>query len=260
MKRAIFIAGAGAVPPVALCREFLTVPLDAGLPGSLDGWTELARDRDVELAASWLVLAPPAATLELPPRARGALRGVREVTRLSALARVVAEIDEAAGRSRVIADRAAAARRCREWRRRGKRIAFTNGVFDLFHLGHLRLLAAARRLADVLVVGVNSDESARRLKGRSRPLLSQWARAEQVACVRGVDLCVIFEEPDPRELLRAVRPDVLAKGSEYTLGRVVGRRLVEGWGGRVVLLPHLEGWSSTEVLERLLSSQGKSVP
>ncbi len=258
MRRAIFIAGAGEVPPVALCREFLTVPIPGDLPGTAEGCAELARTLDVELSASWLVLAPEAAGLVVPPKARGALRGVRVVTRLGALARVVAEIDAAAGRSRVISDRATAARRCRELRRRGKSIVFTNGVFDLFHLGHLRLMQAARRLGDVLVVGVNSDESARRLKGRARPMVPQFARAEQVAGLRGVDFCVIFDEPDPRELLRAVRPDILAKGSEYTLQQVVGRKLVESWGGQVVLLPHLEGWSSTEVAERISSSWNRS--
>ena len=91
---------------------------------------------------------------------------------------------------------------------------FTNGVFDLFHLGHARLLQAACALGGALVVGVNSDESARSLKGRTRPVVPQFARAEIVAGVRGVDFCVIFEQGDPRELLRVVRPDVLAKGSE----------------------------------------------
>jgi rfaE bifunctional protein nucleotidyltransferase chain/domain len=127
---------------------------------------------------------------------------------------------------------------------------FTNGVFDLFHLGHLRLLQAARELGDALVVGVNSDDSARRLKGRQRPIVPQFARAEIVAGVRGVDLAVIFEEDDPCALFRALRPDILAKGSEYTLSQVVGRRIVEGYGGTVVLVPHVEGYSSTGVARR----------
>ena len=164
MKRAIFIAGAGEVPPVALCREFLTVPIPGHLPADADGYRELAGAWDVELSASWLLLAPDAADAEVPGKARGALRGVRVVRRLGALARVVSEIDAAAGRSRVVSDRSTAARRCRELRRKGRTIVFTNGVFDLLHLGHVRLLQAARRLGDVLVVGVNSDESARRLE------------------------------------------------------------------------------------------------
>jgi hypothetical protein len=119
MKRAIFIAGAGGVPPVALCREFLTVALPTDLPAAPEAYRELARSLDVELSASWLLLAPEAAHWEVPPRARGAFHGVRVVSRMGSLARVVAEIDAAAGRSRVITDRSTAARRCRELRRGG---------------------------------------------------------------------------------------------------------------------------------------------
>jgi len=158
----------------------------------------------------------------------------------------------------VLVDFGEAGRICDALRRRGRRIVFTNGVFDLFHLGHLRLLKAARGLGDALIVGVNSDESACRLKGMDRPVVHQFARAEIVAGVRGVELCVIFGQDDPRALLRAVRPDILAKGSEYTLSQVVGRRIVERYGGKVVLIPHVEGFSST-TLSKGLRSGRKSV-
>lgn len=156
--------------------------------------------------------------------------------------------------SRIYRDYSEAARVVDELRRRGKHIVFTNGVFDLFHPGHLGLLEAARALGDALVVGVNSDSSVKRIKGRIRPVIEEEARAEIVAGVRAVDLCVIFMEKDPGKLLRFIRPDVLVKGSEYTLSRVVGKRFVEGYGGRVVLVPHLEGWSTTEILRRIRGS------
>jgi rfaE bifunctional protein nucleotidyltransferase chain/domain len=158
----------------------------------------------------------------------------------------------------VVTDLDEAARRCEQLRRRRGSIVFTNGVFDLFHLGHLRLLQAARRLGGALVVGVNSDASARRLKGKPRPFVGEFARAEIVAGIRGVDLVVIFNQDDPRALLRRLRPDVLAKGSEYSLAQVVGRRIVQGYGGRVVLIPHVQGFSSTRLADRL-SMRPKSV-
>ena len=166
------------------------------------------------------------------------------------LARTLSRIRRATRASRVTIDVEEACRTCERLRRLDRRIVFTNGVFDLFHLGHLRLLTAARSLGDALVVGVNSDESVRRLKGRERPVVSQFARAEIVASVRGVDCVVIFDQDDPRALLGSLRPDVLAKGSEYSLSQVVGRRIVEGYGGRVVLVPHLEGFSSTRLAAR----------
>ncbi len=207
----------------------------------------------MELSASWIVLPAGAS---LPAELCGIFRGC--LSAAPSLARALARILKATRASRIVTDFEEAGRACAALRRRGKRIVFTNGVFDLFHLGHLRLLEAARALGDALVVGVNSDRSARRLKGKGRPIVPQFARAEIVAGVRGVDLCVIFEQDDPRPLLAVVRPDILAKGSEYTLTGVVGRRLVQGWGGKVVLIPHVTGFSSTTVVEGLRPGQ-KSV-
>lgn len=217
----------------------LPLPQQGSL-SSVQAWRGLARELDVDLSASWLVLPPGA---RCPAEVHGLFRGCLPAA--PSLARVLARIQRATRASRVLTDFEEAGRICDALRRRGRRIVFTNGVFDLFHLGHLRLLEAARALGDALVVGVNSDSSARRLKGRGRPIVPQFARAEIVASVRGVDLCVIFGQDDPRALLRAVRPDILAKGSEYSLSGVVGRRFVEGYGGRVVLVPHVGGFSST---------------
>jgi D-beta-D-heptose 7-phosphate kinase/D-beta-D-heptose 1-phosphate adenosyltransferase len=223
--------------------------LPAARAGSLGDWQGLADSLGVELSASWLVSHHRAAVIA--DDARRAFFGTITARSRGEFLRVIRRLQAAAARSRVITGFELVAGRCAALRKAGKRIVFTNGVFDLFHIGHLRLLQAARAEGDALVVGINSDESARSLKGRPRPAVPQFARAELVAAVRGVDLCVIFPQKDPRVLLGAVRPDVLAKGSEYSLSGVVGRRMVEGWGGRVVLLPHVEGWSSTQVIGRL---------
>jgi D-beta-D-heptose 7-phosphate kinase/D-beta-D-heptose 1-phosphate adenosyltransferase len=255
VKRAIFL-GIPAAVPARLAREFLV--LDA-LPasGAADpaAWRRLAGRHRVDLSASWLVLPDGA---HCPPAAAGLFRGCLTATPSAAAA--FSRIRAALRASRVVTDRDEAARACSALRRRRGSIVFTNGVFDLFHLGHLRLLQAARRLGGALVVGVNSDASARRLKGRSRPFVGQFARAEIVAGVRGVDLVVIFDEDDPRQLLRRLRPDVLAKGSEYTRAQVVGRAIVEGYGGRIALVPHLEGFSSTRLAGRLAGRPAGRLP
>ena len=249
MQRVIFVTGWPGLPETRAGGELAVVlaPLGPAEARRLQAWRGLAEALDVELSASWLVLGPAAEPKRVPAEVRGAFRGCVAAGGTGGLAAAIRTIERDAARSRLITDGAAVEGRCRRLRRAGRRIVFTNGVFDLFHVGHARLLQAARALGDALVVGVNSDDSARRLKGRSRPLVPQFARAELVAAVRGVDLCVIFEEDTPRGLLRRVRPDILAKGSEYALSRVVGKKMVEGWGGRVVLIPHVEGWSSTEI-------------
>jgi rfaE bifunctional protein nucleotidyltransferase chain/domain len=246
MTRAVLLAGCLSPPSALTLREFAVLPVPRYPGRSFGHWQRLAARLGVEPSASWLVVVRGAAALsdEVKAGFRGCLEEVEP-----ALLRVAArKLDREASRSRVVVDFQTASRRCERIRRSGRRLVFTNGVFDLFHVGHLRLLQAARALGDALVVGVNSDESARRLKGRSRPAVPQFARAETVAGIREVDLCVIFEQADPRELLRAVRPDILVKGSEYSLREVVGRELVESWGGRVQRIPHVPGWSSTSLL------------
>jgi rfaE bifunctional protein nucleotidyltransferase chain/domain len=147
--------------------------------------------------------------------------------------------------------RPALRRRLAPLRRAGQRIVFTNGVFDLIHPGHVRYLRAARRLGDVLVVGVNSDRSARRLgKGRHRPLVGERDRAEVVAALEMVDFVAIFDEDTPYELIRALQPDVLVKGGDWSIDRIVGADLVLARGGVVKSLPFATGHSTTKLLQR----------
>lgn len=154
-----------------------------------------------------------------------------------------------------VVDRATAAAKADEARRAGKRVVFTNGCFDLLHVGHVRYLAAARDAGDLLVVGVNSDASVRRLsKGPERPLVAEAARAEVLAALAAVDLVTVFGEDTPAELIAAILPDVLVKGADWAPDRVVGREIVEARGGRVVLVPVVEGFSTTALVERLRRS------
>lgn len=138
------------------------------------------------------------------------------------------------------------------WTQAGLRVGFTNGCFDLLHPGHLTVLEAARANCDRLIVGLNSDRSVKRLKGNSRPVQDEMARALVLASLACVDAVVIFEEDTPIEAIRALRPDVLVKGGEYAPGQVVGADLVESWGGRLVLVEMLPGWSTTGTLAKLV--------
>lgn len=132
----------------------------------------------------------------------------------------------------------------------GKKIVFTNGCFDLLHVGHVRLLRQASKLGDVLVVGLNSDTSVQMLKGPARPLQSQDDRAEVLAALEYVDLVVVFDEETPEELIRAIVPDVLVKGGDYRPDQVVGREIVEEAGGELVLIPLVEGRSTSHLVKR----------
>ena len=148
-------------------------------------------------------------------------------------------------------DRAALAARLAPSRAAGQRLVFTNGCFDLLHAGHVRLLAAARAFGDLLVVGVNSDASVRRLKGPDRPVLGLEERAELLSALRAVDLVAAFEEDTPLELIRCVRPQVIVKGGDWSKEDVVGREVVEAAGGRVEIVPLVSGLSTTALLRRI---------
>lgn len=131
-------------------------------------------------------------------------------------------------------------------------LVLTNGVFDLLHIGHVSLLEAARGEGAALVVAVNSDRSARRLgKGSDRPIVPERERARLVAALACVDCVVLFDEETPLALIEQLRPDVLVKGADYARAAIVGADQVEGWGGRVVRVPLVPGWSTTELLARL---------
>jgi D-beta-D-heptose 7-phosphate kinase/D-beta-D-heptose 1-phosphate adenosyltransferase len=138
------------------------------------------------------------------------------------------------------------------WRSLGLTVVFTNGVFDLLHPGHLSQLEAARAEGDVLVVGLNSDASVKRQgKGHDRPLLDEGARALMLRALRCVDAVAVFDEDTPLELIKLIQPDVLVKGADYAGREVVGREIVETRGGRVVLVPLLQGYSTTSLLRRI---------
>lgn len=142
------------------------------------------------------------------------------------------------------------------WRRRARgRVVFTNGVFDLLHPGHVDVIAAARGEGDALVVGLNSDDSVRRLKGPQRPVRTEAERAYVLAALADVDAVVPFSEDTPLELIRHLRPDVLVKGGDYEPSTVVGRDDVESWGGRVVIVALHPGQSTTSIIEKLRAAR-----
>lgn len=136
----------------------------------------------------------------------------------------------------------------------GRRLVFTNGVFDLMHVGHIRYLTQARALGDVLVVAINSDRTVRELKGSSRPVFSERERAEILAALRVVDYVTVFDDVSPRSLIAELLPDVLVKGGDYNLDEIHGREEVEASGGKVISLPFVEGVSTTSIIERMKRS------
>ena len=138
----------------------------------------------------------------------------------------------------------------------GKRLVFTNGVFDLLHVGHVRYLAEARALGDALVVAINSDRTVRELKGADRPVFDQAERAEILAALRSVDYVTIFDDISPRGLIAALLPDVLVKGGDYQLDQIHGREEVEAAGGNVISLPFVEGASTSSLIERMKPQKG----
>lgn len=138
-------------------------------------------------------------------------------------------------------------------RARNERIVFTNGCFDLLHIGHTRYLQEARTLGDCLIVGLNSDASVRAIKPNGRPLVPQAQRAEVLAALACVDHVVIFDEPDPRHLIAAVQPDVLVKGGDWPVEQIAGRELVQARGGTVVTIPLVPDVSTTSLVRRIQS-------
>jgi rfaE bifunctional protein nucleotidyltransferase chain/domain len=140
-------------------------------------------------------------------------------------------------------------------RKKGARIVFANGCFDILHVGHVRYLEAARSLGDLLVVGINDDEQVRRLKGEGRPFVTERERAEVVASLRAVDFVTIFHEPTVAELLLALRPDIHAKGTDYAEDTVPERDVVRSYGGRVAIVGDPKNHSSTETIRKVRDEQ-----
>ena len=151
-----------------------------------------------------------------------------------------------------ILSREALKRKVVQWKFIGKKIAFTNGCFDILHKGHIASLSAAAHEADLLIVGVNSDASTKRLKGPLRPINKEEARAELLAALFMVDAVVLFEEDTPAELISEIMPDVLVKGGDYTIDQIVGAQQVIDNGGRVVVNPIVEGYSTTGIIEKII--------
>jgi D-glycero-beta-D-manno-heptose 1-phosphate adenylyltransferase len=139
-----------------------------------------------------------------------------------------------------------------EWKRAGKKVVFTNGCYDILHPGHIRLLESARSLGDILILALNTDASVQRLKGPTRPLVSQDERAELAAALQAVDAVTFFDEDTPRELIAAVLPDILVKGADWS-HFIAGREEVEAAGGKVLALPLEPGYSTTGILEDVLA-------
>jgi D-beta-D-heptose 7-phosphate kinase/D-beta-D-heptose 1-phosphate adenosyltransferase len=133
----------------------------------------------------------------------------------------------------------------------GRRLVFTNGCFDILHVGHVRYLQRARSLGDALLVAINSDRSVRELKGPTRPIMNEAERAEMLAALSAVDYVTIFDDASPRALISKVLPDILVKGGDYQLDEIHGREEVEAAGGRVLSLPFIEGASTSSIIERV---------
>jgi D-beta-D-heptose 7-phosphate kinase/D-beta-D-heptose 1-phosphate adenosyltransferase len=139
-----------------------------------------------------------------------------------------------------------------ELRESGKKLVFTNGCFDILHVGHVRYLNEARKLGDALIVGINSDRSVREIKGETRPITLEMERAEVVSALASVDFAVIFDEPTPKKIIDAIVPDVLVKGADWGISEIVGRDTVEKAGGIVLNLPLVEGNSTTEIIRKVI--------
>lgn len=143
----------------------------------------------------------------------------------------------------------------KSWQSSGQKVVFTNGCYDLLHPGHIHLLHQSRDLGDRLIVGLNTDASVRRLKGDTRPILAERDRAAILSALGCVDLVVLFDEDTPLELIQAIKPDILVKGEDYSLDQVVGRQVVESYGGSVCRVPLLQGYSTTQIAEKIASTQ-----
>lgn len=162
--------------------------------------------------------------------------------------------------ARKVKSLSAAVRAVRTAQAAGQRVVFTNGCFDLLHRGHIRYLEQARALGDLLVVAVNGDASVRQLKGAGRPVVPADQRAEVLAALAAVDLVLIFDDPDPGRIIRAVRPAVLVKGGDWSVDRIVGADFVRSIGGTVRSLPYLPGASTSALIRRVTAAGRRRLP
>ena len=139
----------------------------------------------------------------------------------------------------------------KEWRSDGNKIIFTNGCFDLIHLGHLEILARSADLGDKLIVGINSDMSIKKIKGNSRPIIQEDSRAKQLAAIEFVDAVILFNEDTPYDLINFINPDIITKGGDYKKNDVIGNELMNKKAGKVVIIPLTQGFSTTSILEKI---------
>ncbi len=144
-------------------------------------------------------------------------------------------------------------RRLAQWRVKSDRIVFTNGCFDILHVGHLHTLKESIQLGDKLIVGLNSDASVSRLKGKERPIVNQLDRSEMLAALEMVDAVIIFEDDTPEELIQMIKPDVLCKGGDWSIENIVGGDFVKSYGGQVVSIPFVQGYSSSSLINKIKS-------
>ena len=147
--------------------------------------------------------------------------------------------------------RQTASEQVEQWQSEGKKIVFTNGCFDIVHLGHIDYLEKARNLGDKLVLGLNTDDSVKRLKGKSRPVVNEYARSRMMSAFEFVDCVVLFDEPTPLELIEKIKPDILVKGDDYSLETIVGADFVIAKGGEVKTIPLVKGYSTTSLIEKI---------
>tara|TARA_Y100000746_G_scaffold229761_1_gene240008 strand:+ start:559 stop:1053 length:495 start_codon:yes stop_codon:yes gene_type:complete len=138
-----------------------------------------------------------------------------------------------------------------QWRNENKKIVFTNGCFDLIHLGHIDILARSSDLGDILIIGVNSDSSIQKLKGENRPIIEENSRVKQLAALEFVDAVVLFDEDTPQKLIETIKPDVITKGGDYKAENIVGNEVVTQKNGQVVIIPLTQGYSTTSILKKI---------
>jgi D-beta-D-heptose 7-phosphate kinase/D-beta-D-heptose 1-phosphate adenosyltransferase len=141
-------------------------------------------------------------------------------------------------------------------RQLAKSVVFTNGCFDLLHRGHVHLLRQAKAAGDLLIVALNSDRSIKQIKGDKRPVLAETDRIELIGAMEMVDYLIVFDEPEPTKLIAAIRPNVLAKGGDWGPDKIVGADLVRQYGGRIAVIPYLTGFSTSEIIERIIKDNG----
>jgi D-beta-D-heptose 7-phosphate kinase/D-beta-D-heptose 1-phosphate adenosyltransferase len=244
---------------VTRSEEGMTLHVEGEAPVHIPAYPVKVRDvsgAGDTVAAVMAVLLAMQAPFEQAMRAANAAaavavgkRGTSTVT-FTELRHRILPAASLAPEDKIVFDWSILGERLGEWRRRGLRIGFTNGCFDILHRGHVKLLAEARASCDRLVVGLNSDASTTRLKGKGRPINPAEGRAEVLAALEAVDLVVVFEEDTPIELIKRVRPAVLVKGADYKREDVVGHDIVEAAGGTVVLVDLVPGHSTTAIVKR----------